>query len=270
MNKSIIRAFVATALAAVLTLPIACAQQAQSTPKQSDTVPPSPSSTATMAAGAYDFPVKGGTDAWRALGSHDAMIAACQVPDSLLAGMPTDALVETILNYPLYGDIFAHNSVQEGFDAVAAGFNGLQELLTRSDAGTILLKVYEDVDPAAVEEEWSLPEKGQYAFKLYYVEITIAQTHILRDLDGGQMKELVSEALRKNEATMGFADIYGRMSQECAGLVVARALQQAQYPDFLALSQADTSVQHFLRTGSFPMGTTLESILGLGQRSVAK
>ena len=48
-NKQIIKALVATALAAVLILPVGCAQEVQSTPKQSETVSPSPSNTVTTA-----------------------------------------------------------------------------------------------------------------------------------------------------------------------------------------------------------------------------
>ena len=47
MNKTIIKTLVGTLLATVLLLPLGCAQEVQSTPKQSDTVPSSPSITAT-------------------------------------------------------------------------------------------------------------------------------------------------------------------------------------------------------------------------------
>jgi hypothetical protein len=35
------------------------------------------------------------------------MLAAVQIPEQLLADMPTAALVATVLNYPKYGDMFA-------------------------------------------------------------------------------------------------------------------------------------------------------------------
>ena len=56
---------------------------------------------------AYTFPVKPGTDEWKALGSHDQMLAVCEIPENILTIMSTTALVETVLNYPLIGDWFA-------------------------------------------------------------------------------------------------------------------------------------------------------------------
>ena len=58
---------------------------------------------------AYDYPVKPGTDAWKALGSHEDMLNACQIPETTLNRMSTAGLVETVLNYPLFGDAWAWN-----------------------------------------------------------------------------------------------------------------------------------------------------------------
>jgi hypothetical protein len=38
---------------------------------------------------AYDYPVKPGTDAWKALGSHEDMLNACQIPETTLNRMST-------------------------------------------------------------------------------------------------------------------------------------------------------------------------------------
>jgi hypothetical protein len=85
----------------------------------------------------YDYPVKPGMEEWKRFTSRDQKQEACQIPQEILARLSTAALLETCLNYPLYADIIAYDHVQEGFDFVKAGFNGLQVLFKREDVGSV-------------------------------------------------------------------------------------------------------------------------------------
>ena len=87
----------------------------------------------TAAAGgsdAYDYPVKPGTDAWKALGSHADMLNACQIPETTLNRMSTAGLVETVLNYPLFGDAWAWDNPQEGFVPQVPDLTAFRRFLT--------------------------------------------------------------------------------------------------------------------------------------------
>lgn len=53
--------------------------------------------------GAYNYPIKPGTSEWKTLTSHDQMQRVCQIPDATLKSMSTTDLIETCLNYPLFG-----------------------------------------------------------------------------------------------------------------------------------------------------------------------
>lgn len=86
----------------------------------------------------YIYPVVPGTDEWNALDSQDEKVAVCQIPADILSKLTTEALVETVLDYPLMCNISAYNSFLSGYEAVKAQFNGLQELSTRSDAEEVL------------------------------------------------------------------------------------------------------------------------------------
>src|SRR4051812_33737550 len=92
-----------------------------------------------VAADAFKFPITPGMPEWRQLNSHAEMVAKSQVPEHKLRAMSTDGLINTVLSYPLLGDMLAFNSIQEGFDTVARNFNGLHALLERPDAGESLL-----------------------------------------------------------------------------------------------------------------------------------
>lgn len=74
----------------------------------------------------YDYPVKGGTEEWKSFTNLNEMLEACQISESILKKMSTAGLVETVLNYPLLGNMFAYNFPQQGFEAATAQFNGLK------------------------------------------------------------------------------------------------------------------------------------------------
>ena len=52
--------------------------------------------------------------------------------------MTTEALLESVLNYPMQIDIFMHGSLNKGLLAVSEYFNGLAELLNRRDLQNVL------------------------------------------------------------------------------------------------------------------------------------
>ncbi len=173
----------------------------------------------------YDYPVKGGTEEWKAFTSLDEMLEACQIPESILKKMSTAGLVETVLNYPLLGNIYAYNSLQQGFEAVTAQFNGLEELLKRKDAGVELLARYRAMNPLAIEEDWDDIQKGAYAVSLSYIEILLSQDNVLADLTGPQIEELLREAIKTYRAKQQLVDVY-YTGLECTVWLMGKTLQQ--------------------------------------------
>lgn len=82
----------------------------------------------------YEYPVIPGTPAWNELDSLEEKIAVCHVDEALLASMTTDALLDTVLNYPLLVNIYAFSSIEMGIESVSQYFAGLPLLLAREDA----------------------------------------------------------------------------------------------------------------------------------------
>ena len=62
----------------------------------------------------YEFPILPGTQEWIDLGDTLARRRACQVPDEILQHMTTDALLQTVLDYPFLSDMYAFNSFEQG------------------------------------------------------------------------------------------------------------------------------------------------------------
>ncbi|NLE11773.1 MAG: hypothetical protein GX630_09720 [Actinobacteria bacterium] len=87
---------------------------------------------------AHVYSVKPGEPAWNALHDHDQKAAACHVASDELSRMTTDAVVQTVLDYPLLVDVFAYDTLEEGIERVSAQFAGLSELRSRADAAKVL------------------------------------------------------------------------------------------------------------------------------------
>ena len=88
----------------------------------------------------YVYPIQPGTEEWAKLDSLDAKIAACKVDPELMNSMTTEALLETVLNYPLLINIYAFSSAEIGIGSVSGYFEGLQMLHDREDAAECIQK----------------------------------------------------------------------------------------------------------------------------------
>ena len=214
---------------------------------------------------AYDYPVKPGTDAWKALGSHEDMLNACQIPETTLNRMSTAGLVETVLNYPLFGDAWEWNYPQEGFDSVSSGFNGITALFDRKDAGTEFLVKYQSLDPMAVNSDWTDLQKGQYEFRILDVEMLLAQTPVVAGLSIQDCQSLVREAIMKYDAGPQDDIIF----HESCLWMVARVLDKVKYAPFVEKMSSDIDYRNFVAEGPFGMDSVLKDIYNQAQGYLA-
>lgn len=220
--------------------------------------------------GVYEYPVKPGSEQWKAFTNHIEMINSCQIPNSILPNMTTEDLIQTCLNYPLYGDMFCYNYIQQGFNAVFTNFNGLQELFQRKDAGLILLKKYKNMAVDSFEENGSLLDKGKYASKLYSLEILIAQETILSQLQKDQKKQLIEECIKKSEEKSKYSEVYGMLSYMNIVLILGRVLTNENYEPLIQKIEVDKRTKSFLEQGSILDPILFDEILNFSINYITK
>ncbi len=186
----------------------------------------------------YNFPVKPGTPEWKTLGSHTAMTAVCQVPGARLHVMTTRALIITVLEYPLDGDILAYNFPQEGVDAIARDFNGLPELYTRKDAGAELYAL------------WGNPLTNENFIRSGAYRCIFAQYAILKNLNRSNLDSLIKNVFNDIESAY---TAEGRYSAEQGYnlWLLGRALEVAGSYKFMMRAEKDIGLRNFLLRGSF-------------------
>jgi hypothetical protein len=138
----------------------------------------------------YEYPIEPGTDEWKALKTHEQKLDISQIPEETLHNMTTEALLDTVLNYPLLIDIMAYNSTEKGIVAVSEQFNGLEELLNRDDFSTVATNKMETgirLQPEAAVNENSIDI--DFAFKqLMLGKILSSSTAPMSDYTEGTKK----------------------------------------------------------------------------------
>lgn len=91
----------------------------------------------------YEYSIKRGTAAWRALSGPYERWAACNIPEDVLASMTAKDIVETFVAYPLAAEMFMSNeSWDDGFDRIVGRFSGAREVLKRPECAGILAEKY--------------------------------------------------------------------------------------------------------------------------------
>jgi len=179
----------------------------------------------------WDFPVKPGSERWRSLKSHQEMVNICQIPDEVVPKLTTKELVRICLDYPLLFTLTAFNNMQEGFEQNRKEFNGMQELFLRKDAGSVLIKLYSEIHPEEVVTRKSDLEKGNFKFRIFYLEIILSQNDQLSTLSKKEQIYLLIECLikikEKNSAS------YSSFLTQTTYLIMARILFLNQFKPFI-------------------------------------
>ncbi|MBF8186829.1 hypothetical protein ITP53_13965 [Nonomuraea sp. K274] len=170
----------------------------------------------------YPFPVRPGTPEWARLKTREARIRATQLPDGMAAAMTTDDLVSTVLDYPLLSEALAFNSVQRGFETVAARFNGFSELLRRRDAGPALLSRYAALD-VHVPTSADLLAAGTHVVDVWRLETLLAQPEVLGTLSAGETASALRTA-HQTYAVKQAEQAYGPAGLEPTATLLGRAL----------------------------------------------
>ena len=81
-------------------------------------------------------------DAWTSIRSLEDRFAACNVPYSVSSMMTTEALVKSVLHYPLNYLIFAYNDPYDAVNLICENSELHKELLSRSNAASELVEAF--------------------------------------------------------------------------------------------------------------------------------
>lgn len=175
---------------------------------------------------------------------------ARQIPESILDNMSTRGLVVSVLNYPALPEIHAYNTPQAGFEAVTSKFNGLQELMRRSDAGAELFTIYRSMDPADISTDWELARQGRYVSNFKTIEIILSQESILDGLTAGELRELMREVKKKYETKIE-VEAYGNRAISTSLLLFGRILKKVNFEPYKSEVLKNEVLEEFMDNGFY-------------------
>ena len=215
----------------------------------------------------YNWPLKPGMPQWKELTTHDEMLEVLQIPVEVLKKMTTKDLAQTCLNDPLFPDIWAFNSLQDGMERVIAGFNGLQEFLKHDNAGLELYAIYKTMDPHNFSESWSNLKKGKYTSEFAKIEILLAQEEILSSLKQNERFLLLKESVEKQRAMKKYP-MYDRRNQEPNAYLMGKIMQKDNSAIINQVLQRKPNLQVFLQQGSMASKDIIDEIVSCAQSIV--
>lgn len=141
----------------------------------------------------WDYPVKPGSDKWKTFQSYAEKVEACQIPKSILSGLPTEELILICLKYPLLLDIGAFNFFTDGYTSYETNFNGIRELYQRSDAPSVIYSYYRQLKLENVVMYSTI----LFTFRVSVIEYMISAPSVISKYSATQRKEVATELLSK-------------------------------------------------------------------------
>jgi hypothetical protein len=203
----------------------------------------------------YIYPITSDKKEWKELKTQKEMLSACQIPAEKLAKMSTKALVKACLDYPMFGDFTAFNTPQLGFDVMAKGFNGLQEICKRKDAGCELLAVYKEGP-----DNWSKYINMRYGILFSnFIELVLSQNSILKNTDKKCKKDIVKIAEEYYRDKKTKPERYSDFGLSPSVLLIARVMDSDSLLEKEKSEDAD--IKSFLRDGSLKKIETMDSLV---------
>lgn len=154
-------------------------------------------------AGTYIYPLRPGMEGWKNLTTHQQMIDTCQIPQRELTVMSTEALVQSCLDFPLWGDLFffINGNLKGALNNYNETLFAMKELMKRQDAGSAVMLRYERMYPECVKK-YSGYEKAKFVYQFFAFELIMSQNDILLKINKQDRKTLVKLALQSYKSKM--------------------------------------------------------------------
>lgn len=160
----------------------------------------------------FDYPIKPGTEAWKALKSHQERVDISQIPPAVAKKLGTAALLETVLDYPLSMDLFLFNTLQDGVDRLKVTFAAFPELLSRKDLAVVAVERYAQLRMDSVASLKVRYDRAIFSYKVSFLEMILAQPEVTSKLDVGRRRIILQALVAKHEQKEQLRDFFDDMN----------------------------------------------------------
>lgn len=137
----------------------------------------------------YVFPIHPGDKIWKET-RYPERVKMLSIPDNIIKNLSDVQLIGACIEYPFYINLFAFNSLDEGFQNLSTIFNGYEELLSRSSSGTTLMDFYSNMSTTGFSGRYSVYNNTFNPLKFYLLEYILSRDEIIKKLNNIQKKQL--------------------------------------------------------------------------------
>lgn len=173
----------------------------------------------------YSYPVIRGSAEWNKITVYDEFRRISQIPEDIVKTLTTNALLESILNYPLIGDVFVFETFQKGVDKLKENFTAFNSLIQRDDLNDILLRKYEELSSKDITSMTQY-SKGENSAKMSFIEVIIVAYNTSRELEGHDDKKLITELLKVLNKKKANPSVYALFSLSTNAWAINRIMQR--------------------------------------------
>lgn len=182
----------------------------------------------------YTFVTEKDFKAWTDIVTLEGRLAACEIPESTLKAMTTDALVRTVLKYPLNFIYSAYNDPFVAVDIIVKNSPLHQELFSRNNAADVLLNYFERT---SINEDFrntlfnSSNNRLSYANEMFF-EYLLASRMSTELFTKDMVKALQKIAQRKLEERLSDAEAFSEVSLAPLRLIAEEGCSNPQTRSF--------------------------------------
>lgn len=197
----------------------------------------------------YTYPIRPGSEEWKAFTSSDQMAEATQIPFTVLDIMSTMGVFESCAESPLSFDLYIVMEPQRFYDFFKNTFNVCQELINRDDAGIELIKRYSLMCSKCTDNNYSSfsGKGGDVKYSFVSIELLLAQEDILSKISKVQCIELGQLLIKVNENNIrNNLSIFFKLFPVW---IASRIMVRYNYSEFMKLKLENKQISIFNETG---------------------
>lgn len=177
----------------------------------------------------WDYPIKPGSEAWKALKNSSERQAACQMNASLLKSLATEDLVYICIEHPFFRSYIVYDSPTEGFQWSVGQFNGFNELISRPDAMKSLTKVYLKEDFGKMKTMSDSSKMGAYSLKCIGLELIMTNDRLLNQLSAQEKVKFLKDYYGKFLEKQQYQAVFGGIAKATTALISHKLIKSLDY-----------------------------------------
>lgn len=217
--------------------------------------------------GVYEFPVKPGTPAWRAIKTNAELNKVLQIPENILKNMNTKDLLYTCMQYPRFIDMWSYDGYKKGFMQIRKNFNGFEELLKRKDAWYELINYLDLMNPSEYKNK---TEKNFSSLKFIELEMIIAQDEIINMISKEERIKLLEKVYDKHNELAYISELKRIPIIEPGIYIMGKIVKIEKAEEFQNKSSNNRILNTFLNTSLMLNEETINDITELSKQCLNK